>query len=378
MTDWSIKTLGEVCEFVSGSVTPKPGVKYQVFSVPSFDCGNPELLDGSEIKSSKRPVEPGDVLLCKINPRINRVWRVDRESKNQQIASTEWIALRCREYVLDVFLEYVLQAPSARTAMIESVTGATGSHTRAKFEIVEELEFPVPPLEEQKRIVALLDAVSARVTELTACYEQARTHANDLFSSALRDTLEVKQNVPVRSLDELCEEGIVKLGRGNIISKKDIAANPGSYPIYSSARENEGKFGEYGDYMFDEEMITWSIDGGGRLFYRPKHRFSVTNVGGTLRVLEPKRLDIQYLHRVLQNLHSQRVFDWVFKAHPSVIRKVYDEIPVPPLEEQKRIVTRLDAMRAKTSEMVTAYDAKLTAAKKLRQSILEAAFAGDL
>jgi type I restriction enzyme S subunit len=61
-----------------------------------------------------------------------------------------------------------------------------------------------------------------------------------------------------------------------------------------------------------------------------------------------------------------------------VIRKVYDEIPVPPLEEQKRIVTRLDAMRAKTSEMVTAYDAKLTAAKKLRQSILEAAFAGDL
>jgi type I restriction enzyme S subunit len=378
MTDWSIKTLGEVCEFVSGSVTPKPGVKYQVFSVPSFDCGNPELLDGSEIKSSKRPVEPGDVLLCKINPRINRVWRVDRESKNQQIASTEWIALRCREYVLDVFLEYVLQAPSARTAMIESVTGATGSHTRAKFEIVEELEFPVPPLEEQKRIVALLDAVSARVTELTACYEQARTHANDLFSSALRDTLEVKQNVPVRSLDELCEEGIVKLGRGNIISKKDIAANPGSYPIYSSARENEGKFGEYGDYMFDEEMITWSIDGGGRLFYRPKHRFSVTNVGGTLRVLEPKRLDIQYLHRVLQNLHSQRVFDWVFKAHPSVIRKVYDEIPVPPLEEQKRIVTRLDAMRAKTSEMVTAYDAKLTAAKNLRQSILESAFAGEL
>ena len=54
------------------------------------------------------------------------------------------------------------------------------------------------------------------------------------------------------------------------------------------------------------------------------------------------------------------------------------EIPVPPLVEQKRIVARLDAMRAKTSEMVAAYDAKLTAAKNLRQSILESAFAGDL
>jgi type I restriction enzyme S subunit len=68
----------------------------------------------------------------------------------------------------------------------------------------------------------------------------------------------------------------------------------------------------------------------------------------------------------------------VFKAHPSVIRKVYDAIPMPPLTEQKRIVARLDSMRAKTSEMVAAYDAKLTAAKNLRQSILEAAFAGDL
>jgi type I restriction enzyme S subunit len=54
------------------------------------------------------------------------------------------------------------------------------------------------------------------------------------------------------------------------------------------------------------------------------------------------------------------------------------EIPVPPLEEQKMIVTQLDLMRAKTSEMVAAYDAKLTAAKNLRQSILEAAFAGEL
>jgi type I restriction enzyme S subunit len=53
-------------------------------------------------------------------------------------------------------------------------------------------------------------------------------------------------------------------------------------------------------------------------------------------------------------------------------------IPVPPLDEQMRIVGRLDQLRAKTSEMVAAYDAKLQAAKNLRQSILEAAFAGEL
>ena len=48
------------------------------------------------------------------------------------------------------------------------------------------------------------------------------------------------------------------------------------------------------------------------------------------------------------------------------------------LEEQNRIVARLDLMQVKTSEMMDACDAKLQVAKNLRQSILEAAFAGDL
>jgi type I restriction enzyme S subunit len=54
------------------------------------------------------------------------------------------------------------------------------------------------------------------------------------------------------------------------------------------------------------------------------------------------------------------------------------EMPVPPLDEQKRIVGRLDSIKAMTSEMVATYNAKLAAAKNLRQSILEAAFAGEL
>ena len=53
-------------------------------------------------------------------------------------------------------------------------------------------------------------------------------------------------------------------------------------------------------------------------------------------------------------------------------------IALSSLEEQKRIVVQLDLMRAKTFEMVAAYDAKLTAAETLFQSILEAAFWGDL
>ena len=374
MTDWPVKTLGDLMTVQNGFAFDS-----QYFS-PSGKIGLIRIRDlkggfGTETQfvgsyDDEYVVTAGDYLIGMDGEFRCYEWKGDPALLNQRVC-------RLRNFGKSLDARFLFHGINKFLKEIEDVTGyTTVKHLSSKSILA--IEMPVPPLEEQKRIVALLDAATAHVTELTACYELARTHANNLFTSALREALESDQSAPLRTLDELCEEGTVKLGRGNIISKKDIAAKPGSYPIYSSARENEGKFGEYGDYMFDEEMITWSIDGGGRLFYRPKHKFSVTNVGGTLRVLDPRLLYSHYLHRDLHNLHSQRVFDWVFKAHPSVIRKVYDAIPMPPLAEQKRVVARLDSMRAKTSEMVAAYDAKLIAAKNLRQSIIESAFRGDL
>ena len=345
MTDWPVKTLGDVAKWGSGG-TPLSGVaEYYGGNIPWCVIGDltesdvwkteKSITEDGLANSSAKIVEVGAILIAMYGASIGRTGVVRlKMATNQAIA----FAYANEEVICsDYLLKYLQSQKSAFNG-----AGHGSAQPNISQQVLKGWPIPVPSLREQKRIVGLLDAATARVTELTACYEQARTHANNLFTSALREALESDQSAPLRTLDELCEEGTVKLGRGNIISKKDIAAKPGSYPIYSSARENEGKFGEYGDYMFDEEMITWSIDGGGRLFYRPKHKFSVTNVGGTLRVLDPRLLDIQYLHRVLQNLHSQRVFDWVFKAHPSVIRKVYDAIPVPPLDEQKKIGGRRD------------------------------------
>ena len=381
MNDWPIKTLGEVCDLVGGGTPSKDRLEFYGGEIPWATVRdlNVEVLRTTEhsitaeaVKSSSSNIIPAGSVVIATRVGLGKAVKIAQDTAiNQDLRGL--VVKKPKELIADYLYWWYL---STVHLVVAAGTGATVQGVKLPF--VSGLAIPVPPLDEQKRIVALLDAATAHVTELTACYEQARTHANNLFNSALRDALESNQSAPLLTLDQLCDEGIVKLGRGNVISKKDIAEKQGSFPIYSSARDNEGKFGEYGDYMFDEEMITWSIDGGGRLFYRPKHKFSVTNVGGTLRVLDPQLLDIQYLHRVLQNLHSQRVFDWVFKAHPSVIRKVYDAIPMPSLAEQKKIVARLDSMRAKTSEMITAYDAKLSAAKNLRQSILEAAFAGNM
>ena len=157
--------------------------------------------------------------------------------------------------------------------------------------------------------------------------------------------------VEYRTLGSLEDAGLITLGRGKVISKKDIQNNPGDYPIYSSSATNNGLLGSYGDYMFDEELITWSIDGGGKFFYRPASRYSVTNVCGWLRVNDDQ-INTKYLYHTLLNEWHKKVFDYVHKAHPSTIRKEY-AIPIPPLEVQSEIVRILDNFTELTTELTT-------------------------
>lgn len=144
------------------------------------------------------------------------------------------------------------------------------------------------------------------------------------------------------SLDTAIRTGEIKLGRGDIISSKDIETYPGDYPIYSSSAKGTGEFGRYGHYMFDQELITWSIDGGGNFFFRPKHKFSITNVCGFMHVDEEK-WDRQFVYYVLDFQHQRMTFDYQIKAHPSVIRHLYS-LPLVPKSEQTKIAEILSTV----------------------------------
>ncbi len=159
-----------------------------------------------------------------------------------------------------------------------------------------------------------------------------------------------------RRLDSFTADGSVLLGRGDIISKEDIEAHLGPYPIYSSSAQGNGKFGEYGKFMFDEELITWSVDGGGYFFYRDKHRYSVTNVCGYMRVKSSK-LHPKFVFYSLANQHRYQTFDYTTKAHPSVIQKLY-WLPTIGYEQQQKIasiLTGIDTAIEKTEALIAKY-----------------------
>ena len=66
--------LGDFLAKRSRGIVPAstPDETFELYSVPAFEGKRPEVVTGGQIGSNKQIVDPGTVLLCKINPRINR------------------------------------------------------------------------------------------------------------------------------------------------------------------------------------------------------------------------------------------------------------------------------------------------------------------
>ncbi len=181
---WERIRLKEIAKEGGGTIDPRafPDETFDLFSIPSFSDGLPERVLGINIGSTKQLVQQGDVLLSKIVPHIRRVWVVPRADGRRQIASGEWIVYRS-SHLEPHFIRLALSERSFRASFLGTVSGVGGSLMRASPKQVAEFSVPLPPLAEQKRIVAKLDALNAksarartelaRIETLVSRYKQA-------------------------------------------------------------------------------------------------------------------------------------------------------------------------------------------------------------
>ena len=164
--NWCWISVDCLNQYTSVSIDPakQPETMFELYSVPSSADNYPEIVAGEEIGSTKQAVEKGDVLLCKINPRINRVWKVSQHTNSTLLASSEWIIIRNRLINSD-YLMYCFRSPYFRDYMLSNVSGVGGSLMRAQPKYVKEYPVPIPPLVEQQRIVDRIESLFAKLDE---------------------------------------------------------------------------------------------------------------------------------------------------------------------------------------------------------------------
>ena len=198
--------LKYINEYVSVSINPMkmPDTVFEMYSVPIYETGHPEYLRGNEIASNKVIVRKNDILLCKINPRINRVWVVADESEHENIASSEWIVVRTSKYNPE-FLAWYFRTPRFQRLMVSEVTGIGGSLTRAQPKAVAEYPVPILSRKEQDAIVRVLNrlhsVMDSRKKEMQKLDELIKARFVEMFG----DPADISRKDKVE-LSEICEK----------------------------------------------------------------------------------------------------------------------------------------------------------------------------
>jgi type I restriction enzyme S subunit len=393
MTGWPVRKIQDICAAVnvghvgtSSDVRDPNGISFLMGK--NVGPGHLKLKSLERVQPSfhatqrKSQLQEGDVVVVRIG---NSGQAAKIPVGFGEANCSGLVIIKSPQDVMADYLVYFLNSPQGRKYSVSNAKGSTRQTLNTRS--IAETPVPVPPMEEQKRIVALLDAATARVNELTACFAEARTHANNLFTSASRDAFASNPDWPVKTLGDVCD-----LVGGGTPSKDRPEFYGGDIP-WATVRDLNVEILRSTEHSITAEALKSSssnvIPAGSVVI--------ATRVGlGKAVMLAQNTAINQDLRGLVVKNQSEVLSDYLFRWYLSMAHLVVAagtgatvqgvklpfvsglEIPLPPLDEQRRIVELLDSMREKTSEMIAAYDAKLTAAKNLRQSILNSAFAGEL
>lgn len=189
---WAETTLGAIQLDLAVGISPAhtPEEMFELYSVPSHECGYPEIVKGKDIGSNKQTITPNTVLLCKINPRINRVWVTGNYSAHTKIASTEWVPFFPILEIEPRYLAYFLRQGTVRDFLARNASGVGGSLMRVRAATFRDFTFKVAPIAEQTRIADTLDEMFSDLEASVAALMRVREKLKLYRASVLKAAVE--------------------------------------------------------------------------------------------------------------------------------------------------------------------------------------------
>jgi len=292
-----------------------------------------------------------------------------------------------REYLDGRYLwHYFSRAAAWNEALGLSSGGTPTSRNRLKEARLLAMRIPLPPLEEQRRIVARIEELTAKIEAARALRQQAAEEMEMLFASAARTVFRLRPGWEKASVGDFCEKpqyGYTESATYEPIGPRflritDIQngqVNWDTVPFCSCPQPEK--------YLLRENDMLFARTGA-----TTGKSFLVRNC--------PEAVFASYLIRLrVQRLIMPEYLYWYFQS-PSYWSQITEEkkgtgqpnvngkklanvqVPIAPSSEQRRIVAYLDDLQARIEAVKRHQAATAAALDALLPSILDQAFKGEL
>lgn len=282
--------------------------------------------------------------------------------------------LRFKSLTTQKFVEYFIAGFNIKAY----VTGM--AQPKLNQRALEKIKLPLPPLEEQHRIVSILDASFEKIDALKKNAEENLKNAKALFQQVLAQELKPKDGWVEKKIGEVCEvingraykqNELLNKGKYKVLRVGNFFTNNSWY--YSDLELEENKYCDKGDLLY-----AWSasfgpkIWDGERVIYHYHIWKMICNDCIDKFYMHYYLQSSLFIHKALKDLHGTTM------AHITKGIMESTSISFPSIEEQHRIVRTLDTLSEKCRRLEQVAQQTIRECDALKQSILRQAFSGDL
>ncbi|MEY8714640.1 restriction endonuclease subunit S [Francisella philomiragia] len=264
----------------------------------------------------------------------------------------------------------------------EIVSNTGSSIPQLTVPAVKSIQIPLPPLAEQKRIVAKLDSLFEKIDKAIELHQQNITNANTLMASTLDKTF---KKLKTYEWCKLGDRKVCNLIMGQSPDSKSYNFNGIGMPFFQGKKEFGDLYPTVEQYTTEPKKVAEKGD----ILLSVRAPVGPTNIaniqcciGRGLSAISPNKDNsltnyLLYFFRNFELLISNKGKGSTFSA---ITKKDLEDIhvPLPPLPIQQQTVEYLDSIATKVDKIKQLNEQKLENLKALKASILDKAFRGEL